>query len=75
MTDPVAAVCGAHDLVTAQTNINNAKLQVHPGLIELDPEDCVIVVNYEVRLGMLYPTHTDLNTPYSSCKTSLDADS
>lgn len=23
--------------------------QVHPGLIELDPEDAVIVVNYEVR--------------------------
>ena len=33
----------------------NSGVQVHPGLIELDPEDAVIVVNYEVRQDLLKP--------------------
>lgn len=39
-------------------------LQVHPGLIELDPEDAVVVVNYEVR--MITPWEHLCTTRYHS---------
>ena len=39
--------CNLASTATGPTRV----LQVHPGLIELDPEDSVIVINYEVKLS------------------------